>query len=113
MAAWAVWSKDAILRTPLEETTMKFAVCLMLSVAVLFGFVAGATAAEKTLKGTITCPKCDLQLEDAKKCWTLIKVKEDGKDVLYYFDKEANTKHHGKICKEAKKGTVTGTISEK
>ncbi len=39
--------------------------------------------------------------------------RKDGKDVVYYFDKDSNKKHHGKICTESKKGKVTGTVSEK
>jgi hypothetical protein len=66
---------------------------------------------EVTLKGTITCAKCDLKKE--AKCATVIKVKEDGKDVVYYFDADSHKKNHGKICTEAKEGSVTGTVSEK
>jgi len=64
-----------------------------------------------TLKGTITCAKCDLKLQD--KCATVIKVKKDGKDVIYYFDPDSNKKFHKDVCNEAKEGTVTGTTAEK
>jgi hypothetical protein len=67
---------------------------------------------EVTLKGTITCAKCDLKL-DKKTCHTVIKVTEEGKDVVYYLDDESGKKNHKKICQEAKKGSVTGTVSEK
>jgi hypothetical protein len=75
-------------------------------------FVATAGAADKevTLKGTVTCAKCDLGTSD--KCATVIKVQEDGKDVVYYFDKASNKKYHGKICTAPTEGTVKGTISE-
>ena len=66
---------------------------------------------EKTLKGTITCAKCDLKKE--KTCATVIKVTEGGKDVVYYFDPDSHKKNHRQICTEAKEGTVTGTVSEK
>jgi hypothetical protein len=66
---------------------------------------------EKTLKGTITCAKCDLGLES--KCATVIKVKEGDKDVIYYFDAKGDKANHGTICKAAKEGTVTGTVAEK
>jgi len=93
----------------------------MLSV-LLFGLAlcltAGARADDKkdpkkevTLKGTITCAKCDLGVES--KCATVIKVKEGDKDVVYYFDADAHKKNHGPICKSPKEGTVTGTVSEK
>ena len=85
------------------------AVCLVL--------VLGVASAEekkeggtKTLKGTITCAKCDLGTAD--KCATVIKVKEGDKDVVYYFDAAGDKKHHGKICQSAKEGTVTGTVSK-
>ena len=60
-----------------------------------------------TLKGTITCPKCDLGTEKA--CWTVIVVGEK-KDV-YYFDAGANKKYHGEICTEGKQGTVEGVVT--
>ena len=66
---------------------------------------------EVTLKGDITCAKCDLKMTD--KCATVIKVKEGGKDVVYYFDPTADKKYHSKICTESKEGTVIGKVSEK
>ncbi|HEY1379732.1 MAG TPA: DUF6370 family protein [Gemmataceae bacterium] len=66
---------------------------------------------EKTLTGTITCAKCDLGVE--KKCATVIKVNEGGKDVVYYFDQKGDKDNHKKICQTPKEGTVTGTVSEK
>jgi hypothetical protein len=98
-------------------SSMKAALSVLVSLAVAFFLVAGLSAddkdkkGEKTLKGTITCAKCDLKEADA--CATVIKVKEDGKDVVYYFDKAAHKKHHPKICKEPMEGTVVGKISEK
>ena len=85
-----------------------FAVTLALA-----AFVAAAQARPdaKTLTGTITCAKCDLGVES--KCATVIKVKEDGKDVIYYFDTKGDKANHKTICTAAKEGTVTGTISEK
>ncbi|HMF11565.1 MAG TPA: DUF6370 family protein [Gemmataceae bacterium] len=65
---------------------------------------------EETLKGTITCAKCDLKKE--KQCTTVIVVKKDDKDTIYYFDKESGKKHHKAICTEAKKGTVKGTVKK-
>ena len=92
------------------RTTVK--VCL--SLAVVLGFMVLAQADDKkaddkeqTLKGTITCAKCDLKL--AKKCHTVIKVK----DTVYWFDAAGSKKNHKPICTEAKEGTVTGVVSEK
>jgi hypothetical protein len=92
---------------------MKAAWTLLAGLALVFGIVATATADDKevTLKGTITCAKCDLKLEKA--CATVIKVKEGGKDVVYYFDPESHKKNHKAICTEAKEGTVKGKVSEK
>ena len=83
-----------------------------LSLAVVLGFMALAQAddqKEETLKGTITCAKCDLKVEGQKSCHTVIKVK----DTVYWFDKDGSKKYHKPICQEAKEGTVTGTVSEK
>jgi hypothetical protein len=65
---------------------------------------------EVTLKGTITCAKCDLKMSD--QCATVIKVNEGSKDVVYYFDKAAHKKYHKKICMEPTQGSVTGTVTE-
>ncbi len=76
---------------------------------------AGALAADKevTLKGKITCAKCELK--ESKKCLTCIKVQEDGKDVVYYFlDRGNKEDYHEEVCGGGQKeGTVTGTVSEK
>lgn len=94
---------------------MRAAWTVLLGLVVVLTFVVGVRADDKegkaeTLKGTITCAKCDLKLQD--KCATVIKVEKDGKDVIYYFDPASNKKHHKEICQEAKKGTVTGTTYE-
>jgi hypothetical protein len=89
---------------------MKLAVKVALSLAVALGFMALAQAEdakEETLKGTVTCGKCDLKL--VTKCNTVIKVK----DTVYWFDKDSNKKYHKDTCMEAKEGTVTGTVTEK
>src|SRR5262245_3537681 len=93
---------------------MRAALSLALALVVALVIVAGvATAEDKevTLKGTITCAKCDLKLQD--KCATVIKVTKDGKDVVYYLDDASGKKNHKAICQEAKKGTVVGVVSEK
>jgi hypothetical protein len=94
---------------------MKTAWSMLSGLAVVLVLVVSVRAEdkkeEKTLKGTITCAKCDLKVAD--KCHTVIQVKEDDKDVTYYFDDDGSKKHHKPICQEAKKGSVTGTVSEK
>jgi hypothetical protein len=85
----------------------------LLVLAVALAVVASALAQEGkevTLKGTITCAKCDLKKQ--KTCHTVIKVKEGDKEVIYYFDKDANKKNHSQICTEAKEGEVKGSVSK-
>jgi hypothetical protein len=89
---------------------------MLAGLAVVFVLALGAQADDKkgkeeTLKGTITCAKCDLK--EADKCATVIKVTKDGKDTVYYFDDASGKKNHKTICTSAKKGSVTGTVSEK
>jgi hypothetical protein len=65
-----------------------------------------------TLKGEILCTKCALKETDA--CGNAIRVKEDGKTVVYYFDDTGRkASYHGDICRGPKKGSVTGVVSEK
>jgi len=81
--------------------------------SLLFVFTGLVSAEDKpvTLEGTITCAKCDLQ--KAQACATVIVVKKDNKETVYYFDEKAHKEHHSKICTEAKKGKVTGVLSKK
>jgi len=92
---------------------MRTAAVLLVGLGLVVAFMGSAIAQDKevTLKGTITCAKCDLKVE--KKCATVIQVKKGDKATLYYFDKGSNTKYHGDICQEAKPGSVTGTVTEK
>jgi Family of unknown function (DUF6370) len=75
-------------------------------VVVLAGAPLRADDKEQKLEGKITCAKCDLGVEDS--CQTVIKVG----DKVYYFDKDSHKKHHPKVCKEPKDGTVTGTVKK-
>jgi Family of unknown function (DUF6370) len=65
---------------------------------------------EVTLKGKITCAKCELGV--AKACETVIVVKKDAKDVVYHFDAASHKKYHNDICQEGKEGQVTGTVAD-
>ncbi len=87
---------------------------LLLAVFALFLGRAGATEKkEVTLKGEIMCAKCELK--QSQKCQTVIVVKEDGKEVTYFFkDKGAKEEYHEEVCGGGRKeGTVTGTVSKK
>ncbi len=99
---------------------MKAALSMLSGLAVVCILAVGVSADDKDKKdaakeekltGTITCAKCDLKKED--KCTTVIKVTEKGKDVVYYFDEKSGKDNHQEICKAGKKGSVTGTVSEK
>ena len=83
----------------------------LLALTLVFGLVAVLQADDKdkeaVLKGTITCAKCDLKLEE--KCATVIKAK----DKVYYFDAASNKKYHKMICTNPTKGEVTGTVAKK
>ena len=87
-----------------------FAVLLLTFSALLVGGLgAGDKAKEVKLEGKITCAKCDLG--ETKACATVIVVTKDKKDVVYYFDKAGDKKHHGAICTSPMDGSVTGVIS--
>jgi ABC-type phosphate/phosphonate transport system substrate-binding protein len=66
---------------------------------------------EVTVKGKVTCAKCDLAKETT--CMTVVVEKKDGKDVIYYFDTAGNKKYHSDTCSMAKDGSVTGTVADK
>ncbi|MEI7683723.1 MAG: DUF6370 family protein [Planctomycetota bacterium] len=84
---------------------------LSLSFALFTGAEAGGEKIPKetTLKGTITCGKCDLGV--TKTCATVIVTKEGGKDVVTYFDAAGHKKFHKDTCNEPKAGTVTGVVT--
>lgn len=81
---------------------------MALSFVVFTGARAGG-ANPVTLKGKVTCAKCELNV--AKKCNTVIVTKDDGKDVITYFDVAGHKKHHGETCQTPKTATVTGVVT--
>ncbi len=97
----------------MRHTSMVALLTLILSVSV---FSARAEEDKKdkevTLKGVITCAKCDLGLE--KSCATVIKVSKKGeKDKVYYFDEKGHKKYHSNVCTSGKKGEVVGVTGKK
>jgi hypothetical protein len=94
---------------------MKAALSVLLAVSVFCVVALRLQAAPKevTLKGEILCAKCELK--QGNKCQTVIRVKEDGKDVVYYFkDKGNKEEYHESVCGGGtKEGTVIGTVTEK
>lgn len=93
---------------------MKSRWSIVVALFIAVAFVAGLQAQDKevTLKGKITCAKCELKVEGQKGCATVIVVKVKDKDVVYYFDKETHKKYHDVICKEGKEGSVVGKTSK-
>jgi Family of unknown function (DUF6370) len=92
------------------------AVASLLAVTALFALCLVVRADDKkevTVKGTILCAKC--VLKETSKCQTAIKVKEDGKDVVYYLDdKGAAEDYHENVCGGGTaEGSVTGVVTEK
>ena len=93
---------------------MKSAWSMLLAVAVFCLFTLSLQAAkEVTLKGEVMCAKCELK--QGSKCQNVIKVKEDGKEVTYYFkDKGNKEEYHEAVCGGgSKEATVIGTVTEK
>jgi hypothetical protein len=83
---------------------------LAIGILVLGGVQAGEKK-EVTLKGTITCAKCDLNVE--KTCMTVIVVKEGKDKGTYYLDAKSGKANHKTICQEPMAGSVTGVVSTK
>lgn len=86
-------------------------------VAALFtsavGFAAAAAVADKevTLVGDGQCAKCSLS--QASECANALVVKQDGKDVTYFFAANAVSKgFHSNICTDVKQIKVTGIVKD-
>ncbi len=89
---------------------------LLLGFGLIVAFMGNAQADDKekdkevTLKGLVCCPKCELDI--AKKCYTLVVVKEKDKELYYYFDLAGHKKYHKEICTKAKKAEVVGVVGK-
>jgi hypothetical protein len=95
---------------------MRSILCLAAAAAAVCLLVTGpqAGAADPvTLKGEVMCGKCELK--ETPKCATVIRVKEGGKEVTYYFlDKGTGEEYHEAVCGGGRKeAAVTGTVTEK
>lgn len=91
------------------RATLIVFVCL--TVLLAFAFISPGQDKDVTLSGKITCAKCDLKI--SKECATVIVVKENSKDVIYYLDEKASKANHDAVCQGGKEGSVTGKVSEK
>ena len=64
-----------------------------------------------TITGEGKCAKC--ALKETKECQNVIQTEKDGKTVNYYLvANDVSKDFHGKLCKESKKVTATGTVKE-
>ena len=78
-----------------------------------------------TLQGKVVCAKCTLKKKGLKECQNVLLVPEgveqqvsqkdgqDAKETAYYIVNNEVGKKFGEVCMDAKKTTVTGTITEK
>ena len=97
---------------------MKKALVLFSGVAAFLALVlATPTFAAEEAKGKVTitgegkCAKC--ALKETKECQNVIQTEKDGKTVNYYLvANDVSKEFHGKLCKETKKVTATGTVKE-
>jgi len=99
------------MRTILASLFVVAATVLLVSGGTQAGEKGDKGGKEVTLKGTVTCAKCDLGKEST--CMTVVVAKnKEGKETVYYFDPTSSKKYHAKVCTEAHEGTVTGTVSK-
>ena len=84
------------------------------ALALVFGLAAMTTvsAAETTVKGTLSCAKCNLKKAD--KCQDVLTVTDDkGAATEYWVVKNEAAEKAGHQCKQPAAATVTGEVSEK
>jgi hypothetical protein len=93
------------------RTLLAFAVVTSFSLAT---FADDKKPTAKTLEGNLVCTKCTLGETDS--CGHALKVKESGKEALYYLaDKGGKEGYHKAVCPadSEKKAKVTGKVVEK
>ena len=93
---------------------MKAAISLCIALALtltVWNGLEGGQQKEVTVKGQVACAKCALNKETT--CMAVVVEKKEGKEIIYYFDAEGNTKYHPDVCPDPKNGAVTGVVSEK
>jgi hypothetical protein len=94
---------------------MKKSLALVAGAAVLlFAAVTVRTLAADqtvTVTGEGKCAKC--ALKETPECQNVIQTQKDGRTVSYYLvENDVSKEFHGKLCKETKKITATGTVKE-
>jgi uncharacterized glyoxalase superfamily protein PhnB len=94
---------------------MRIHFLLGLALMAMFSFVSSVRADDTavTLKGTMTCAKCDLHISDT--CQSVLQVKDGDTTVTYYIaDSDASKGTHEKVCKAAVDNvTITGAVADK
>jgi hypothetical protein len=97
------------------EAVMRKHLSIGLAVVALFALlnVVRADDASTTLKGKMTCAKCDLKVSAT--CQNVLQVKDGDTTVTYYItDNDTSKGTHKKVCTAAVDNvTITGTVSEK
>jgi len=64
-----------------------------------------------TLSGQIACGHCAFGVGTS--CSDVIRVKDNGKDVIYFFTDDPSRKHDPAMCETVRNGKVTGVVGEK
>jgi hypothetical protein len=90
--------------------SLKWSVTAVAAAILIAAGIQAQDGKEVTLKGNITCAKCDLKIE--KGCKTVLDVKEGAAKGVYYFDAAGHKKFHKDVCQASKAGSVTGVVGE-
>ncbi len=94
---------------------MRVNLSIALALVAIFALVnfVRADDASVTIKGTMTCAKCDLKIAD--KCQSVLQVKAGDATTTYYIaDNDVSKGTHEKVCTAAVDNvTITGTVAEK
>jgi hypothetical protein len=99
----------------MKGTTMKTKLAVMSCLSALLVATATVLAVPAVEPVTITgegkCAKCALKA--AEQCQNVIEARKDGKPVTYFLvENEVSKGFHGKLCKESRSVTATGTVKE-
>lgn len=85
---------------------------VVLALAIGLMAVGTVSAAETTLKGTLSCAKC--QLKKADKCQDVLTVTDaQGASTEYWIVKNEAAEKAGHQCSKTAPATVTGEVTEK
>jgi hypothetical protein len=100
----------------MKKTTMLLAalasLLMLLPATPLVAGEKGKTAKESTITGEAKCAMC--MLHEGNKCQTVIQAKnKKGSQITYYLvENDVSKALDDKVCHEAKKASVTGTVKK-